>query len=410
MEDAEVTATRHFNPRSPHGERLVRLALSQWLSENFNPRSPHGERRRPSCDAHQGCEISIHAPRTGSDPRLRNLRTCPSYFNPRSPHGERLPAPLRICSVLRISIHAPRTGSDAIGGRGSNRNASFQSTLPARGATTHGSGRAAALAAFQSTLPARGATSEPTVVEKCVQNFNPRSPHGERPSAAAVHASDGRFQSTLPARGATAKESSSNLYKVFQSTLPARGATLRAFAADTQPDNFNPRSPHGERRQKMQSGCARHIISIHAPRTGSDRTSPALCHWRCRFQSTLPARGATVVLPLPVPAAEDFNPRSPHGERRTNAIKRLNHTNISIHAPRTGSDLARRRLRRPCSINFNPRSPHGERLDGVNQRVPFVGISIHAPRTGSDDETMSDQRELLRISIHAPRTGSDRWR
>ena len=35
----------HFNPRSPHGERLPISPLSaQWL-EHFNPRSPHGERR-----------------------------------------------------------------------------------------------------------------------------------------------------------------------------------------------------------------------------------------------------------------------------------------------------------------------------------------------------------------------------
>ena len=33
----------HFNPRSPHGERLHRLRLV-ILSIYFNPRSPHGER------------------------------------------------------------------------------------------------------------------------------------------------------------------------------------------------------------------------------------------------------------------------------------------------------------------------------------------------------------------------------
>ena len=34
---------RHFNPRSPHGERLERYAPI-CSSSNFNPRSPHGER------------------------------------------------------------------------------------------------------------------------------------------------------------------------------------------------------------------------------------------------------------------------------------------------------------------------------------------------------------------------------
>ena len=56
---------------------------------------------------------------------------------------------------------------------------------------------------------------------------------------------------------------------------------------------------------------------------------------------------------------------------------------ISIHAPRTGSDLAYERFVRD-----------------------LMHISIHAPRTGSDAA-----RPLLvptmPISIHAPRTGSD---
>ena len=79
------------------------------------------------------------------------------------------------------------------------------------------------------------------------------------------------FQSTLPARGATpAKESSANLYKVFQSTLPARGATIHKAGV-------------------QESGA----ISIHAPRTGSDRV-------HADFRRDV----------------FDFNPRSPHGERQ----------------------------------------------------------------------------------------------
>ena len=56
---------------------------------------------------------------------------------------------------------------------------------------------------------------------------------------------------------------------------------------------------------------------------------------------------------------EDFNPRSPHGERHSHH----RHTPtpyISIHAPRTGSD---KELdgRVDTLEHFNPRSPHGER-------------------------------------------------
>ena len=146
--------------------------------------------------------------------------------------------------------------------------------------------------------------------------------------------------------------------------------------------NFNPRSPHGERR----------------------------FHWLIPpfldlFQSTLPARGATFAA----------------------ASSAVALSQISIHAPRTGSDHHRRggyvRIR-----NFNPRSPHGERQDttfsGVcptsfQSTLPARGatrtgisphcissISIHAPRTGSDNKAYSTY-ETVMISIHAPRTGSD---
>ncbi len=59
------------------------------LFANFNPRSPHGERRN----------------RDGFHP-------CAYYFNPRSPHGERQFAKLGGWDDINISIHAPRTGSD----------------------------------------------------------------------------------------------------------------------------------------------------------------------------------------------------------------------------------------------------------------------------------------------------------
>ena len=171
--------------------------------------------------------------------------------------------------MLKISIHAPRTGSD------------------------------------QRWIMWR----------KCWTNFNPRSPHGERP----------------------------------------QGIQIKTGARP----NFNPRSPHGERLPVRLEKNARMQISIHAPRTGSDAAKEALvraatisihaprtgsdpnqaghspAEWR--FQSTLPARGATI---LPEKTRADIS--------------------ISIHAPRTGSDTGR------GAVALAPR------------------ISIHAPRTGSD--------------------------
>ena len=168
---------------------------------HFNPRSPHGERRHLYGD-------------------LSRLW----HFNPRSPHGER-----RDGSSLSIIDFV------------------FQPTLPARGATKMTTGLRASTFEFQPTLPARGATrlaacrvsgstisthaprtgSDTTncIVEISTTHFNPRSPHGERPSARARFNSSSRFQPTLPARGATSSSRKNRSKEKFQPTLPARGAT-----------------------------------------------------------------------------------------------------------------------------------------------------------------------------------------
>ena len=168
-------------------------------------------------------------------------------------------------------------------------------------------------------------------------NFNPRSPHGERPLSPATFSAPVVFQSTLPARGATiARELVRELLKIsihaprtgsdaraasrrlsgqqFQSTLPARGATAGDDLTPPDECHFNPRSPHGERLPPHRGRHRPRLISIHAPRTGSDGKQVDLV--------TLDA--------------------------------------ISIHAPRTGSDQFLRR-NQPGRIDFNPRSPHGER-------------------------------------------------
>ena len=145
----------------------------------------------------------------------------------------------------------------------------FQSTLPARGATLSSARNKESKFVFQSTLPARGATAD------------------------AVRANlFQKFQSTLPARGATGLSQNVKPDQLFQSTLPARGATLEILANNIV-----------------------YIISIHAPRTGSDVASIEKSMKAKVFQSTLPARGATMALSSPRSTAPYFNPRSPHGER-----------------------------------------------------------------------------------------------
>ena len=101
----------HFNPLSPHGERLFVLERTK-NKEDFNPLSPHGERLGLVLITSK-MYISIHSPRMGRDKRRNRSTSCASDFNPLSPHGERLV--LFLVNLLYIL--------------------QFQSTLPAWGET-----------------------------------------------------------------------------------------------------------------------------------------------------------------------------------------------------------------------------------------------------------------------------------
>ena len=113
------------------------IQRGSYGAEYFNPRSPHGERpTQPSAD-HMALDISIHAPRTGSDPqRLLGAQTGfqISIHAPRT--GSDVNVSYIVLMSVYISIHAPRTGSDASYVRIGDSSTIFQSTLPARGATT----------------------------------------------------------------------------------------------------------------------------------------------------------------------------------------------------------------------------------------------------------------------------------
>ena len=78
----------------------------------------------------------------------------------------------------------------------------------------------------------------------------------------------------------------------FQSTLPARGATEIAYI-DLSKGDISIHAPRtGSDFAGTNTGkCS--LISIHAPRTGSDYSTHYKYQRSKRFQSTLPARGAT---------------------------------------------------------------------------------------------------------------------
>ena len=174
----------------------------------------------------EGSPISIHAPPVGSDYAHANY--------------DRL--------IVGISIHAPPVGSDYRASRTAGRTSGFQSTLPLWGATVLYALYKTVLSIFQSTLPLWGATiltfgrtawatfqstlplwgatmGIPAFFRSEIRisihappvgsdqssgsppgtdwDFNPRSPCGERPSAAATAQMGVKFQSTLPLWGAT---------------------------------------------------------------------------------------------------------------------------------------------------------------------------------------------------------------
>ena len=146
-------------------------------------------------------EISIHAPHTGSDKGGAQRRLFYPYFNPRSPHGERRALIMVVYGVWRISIHAPHTGSD------------FQRRI--RGIAHLISIHAPHTGSDKIKIPTKRHNnisihaphtgSDPAMqkgLPECT-NFNPRSPHGERPTRLANVRRARKFQSTLPTRGAT---------------------------------------------------------------------------------------------------------------------------------------------------------------------------------------------------------------
>ena len=165
----------------------------------------------------------------------------------------------------------------------------------------------------------------------------------------------------------------------FQSTLPVRGATPGNFSAKALAV-ISIHAPRTGSDHAVVVGPQGFVISIHAPRTGSD-----LVHFGGGFVGEVP---------------------------------------ISIHAPRTGSDFATRFVSAFVSY-FNPRSPYGERLavravllaqqvfqstlpvrgaTGIVRRLtPLECISIHAPRTGSDSKNSQKVTLFLRQLNNFPK-------
>ena len=221
---------QHFYPRSPRGERPSALLITVSLPKHFYPRSPRGERPASLCHCYffagflstlpargatarmefvLSCiNISIHAPREGSDGLSATPNHVLSDFYPRSPRGERLNKYAKTKTCSKISIHAPREGSDQIG-----VNIVFAIIISIH-APREGSD---------------GLSAHPT---HAAAHFYPRSPRGERQEASMQDNTNDKISIHAPREGSDWVIS-----------------TGRQKVAD-----FYPRSPRGERQEARSDG------------------------------------------------------------------------------------------------------------------------------------------------------------
>ena len=190
--------------------------------------------------------------------------------------------------------------------------------------------------------PREGSDAEVRHFPASSLNFYPRSPRGERQAGTKKEPKNPTISIPAPREGSDwTSACRSPLSGLFLSTLPARGATYIRKAVILAVRNFYPRSPRGERR-----------TTILAMRT-----------FFASFLSTLPARGATRNPQTAAGNGYHFYPRSPRGERQREYAKQIPYIpflstlpargatpgtlpgqkglQISIHAPREGSDRSR---------------------------------------------------------------------
>ena len=278
-----------------------------------------------------------------------------------------------------ISIHAPRGGSDQCQwymaleidnfnprSPWGERHSIKKTQNPARTISIH--------------APRGGSDDSVPFVKASRIHFNPRSPWGERQPRFYRCVGQSLFQSTLPVGGATMTYSFATAAFGISIHAPRGGSDRLRWGLYTFLSHFNPRSPWGERRNRAWIITDAEYISIHAPRGGSDWTGRAMC----------PASWISIHAPR---GGSD-------GAARRNQLSMT----ISIHAPRGGSDHSTAAHLR-CLPYFNPRSPWGGATNVLNPLRLITNISIHAPRGGGATVMDNVSIAFQAISIHAPRGG-----
>ena len=236
----------------------------------------------------------------------------------------------------------------------------FQSTLPVGGATYRPWIWCCSRFPFQSTLPVGGATVS-LGVSTTIPTISIHAPRGGATAARADFDNTSLISIHAPRGGSDKQEQRRGVDPGHFNPRSPWGERPGALVyLRLSGLHFNPRSPWGERPGPVFPGCRHGRISIHAPRGGSDFVVQPCWQAQKNFNPRSPwgerpsaLRSETALL--------YFNPRSPWGERlvrmwmslllstfqstlpvggatEINAII-INKSNISIHAPRGGSDL-----------------------------------------------------------------------
>ena len=151
--------------------------------------------------------------------------------------------------AMLISTLAPREGSDLVISSAPFSPAIFQPSLPARGAT-YRIVTATDYGRFQPSLPARGATGKHQIGDDSVfiSTLAPRegSDHAVNNAARVIHV----ISTLAPREGSDAGVRWGPLRIVISTLAPREGSDARRRDCPGGKNNFNPRSPRGERLRK----------------------------------------------------------------------------------------------------------------------------------------------------------------
>ena len=163
---------------------------------------------------------------------------------------------------------------------------------------------------------------------------------------------------------------------------PRAGSDSSRRSSPTFRDYFNPRSPCGERQRILWTTM--HLLIFQSTLPGRGATlSPVLILGKSQISIHAPRAGSDVACLGSVLADLDFNPRSPGGERPT------------------------QRANADGKYHFNPRSPGGERQLSRESTNVFALFQSTLPGRGATRKLRLAYVVTARISIHAPRAGSD---